>query len=512
MPENPIADKTNEPISASLEYTLSTLREVFRMPRNIDIQMRRFTVSGFACALVYMDGMINMSMVNLDVLEAAMNAGAYEGDATGRIDWLVSTVLTVTSAKIKEELDDIIASVLQGNVALLVDGCASGVDIEAKGFAKRSVDKPVNETVIIGPHEAFTESMKVNITLLRRIIQSPRMVSELHPVGTGIKTNCALLYLDGVANEQMLTEIRRRLEGINFDFVLSAGEVEQLIEDQPFALIPQTVHTERPDRAASFLISGMALLFVEGTPIAIGLPATLLHLLHTPDTTAMRFPAGAFKRALISVGVIGTAFLPALYLALVMFHNEVLPLALITSIYQTQSRVPVPLIFELIFLNIAFDLILEAGARMPGVLAHGLGVVAALILGQAVVAADLVSPLIIIIVAMSGLGSLIVPEYSMTISLRIFQYMLIFAAAIGGLFSLLLAFVLIGVEFCSMTSMGIPMNWVSALKRMRNEDGVSRYPLWQQRVRLYLSNPAQFLRAKGRMRAWENNKEGGNGK
>lgn len=512
MPKNPIGVTIGEPVSKSLEHNLGKLSEALRIPQNADVIVRKITISGFEAALIFIDGMVSAPLINLHVMEPIMKAKPYVGGPSGRTAWLNEHVLTVSGLVPKDNLDDVMDMILTGDAALLVDGCAEALIIDAKGYERRNVERPVNETVIVGPHEAFVESMKINITLIRRIIKSPRLIIEKHEVGTGIKTTSFVLYLDGVANQSVLKELRRRMDNINVDFVMTAGELEQLIEDSPFALVPQMIRTERPDRAASFLISGMVIVFVEGSPVAMGIPATMTHLLHTPDLSTMRFPYGAFKRTILNIGLVLTAFLPALYLSLIMFHNEVLPLALMTSIYETQSRVPIPILYELVFMGIAFDLILEAGARMPGVLSNGLGVISAIILGQAVVAADLVSPLMVIVVSVSGLGSLIVPEHSLSIGLRMLQATLIFLAAVGGLFAVLLASMVLCIELCQMTSMGVPLYWAHAPERMHNPDVVGRYPIWQQRIRMYLSAPEQLLRARGRMRAWDTQKEKKDGK
>lgn len=502
----PIADKTNRKIDASLEYTLALFRDVLRAPKNADVVLRRFHVAGFDAALVFLDGMANASTINLNILEPCLLAPAFEGAAAERAGWLSREVVAVSEAKETDQLDDAVASVLVGETVLLCDGCPNALMLETKGFPKRGVEQPVNETVIIGPHEGFNESVKTNLSLVRRILHSPRLVAEKLPIGKGVRTKGILLYLDGVANEQMLEEVRRRVKGVEVDFVMGSGELEQYIEDKPFSLIPQIVHTERPDRAASFLIEGLCVVLVDGSPIALAMPVTFSHLLHTPDASNMRFPYGTFIRIIALLGLLLTILLPGLYLALVTHHNQVLPLALMTSIYETQSRVPVPVFFELVFMSMAFDLINEAGSRMPQTLGQGLGVVSALVLGQAAVAADIVSPMLIIVVAVSGLGSLVVPEYGLSIGVRITQILFLLAAALGGLYGMLLLGLVLLAYLCQMTSLGVPFMAPVAPARMHNPDVLTRYPLWQQRVRNYLANPEQFVRMRGRARRWEGEK------
>ncbi len=503
MPDNPIQDKTNEPVATSLEYSLAQLRQVLRMPQNATIGIRRLTIADFSCALIHADGMVNQSIINMDVLEPAQNAPAYDGPPSGRVDWLLETVLTASQIRLHEKLDDVVSGILAGDVALLVDGCPLAIMVDAKGFPRRDVGRSANEAAIVGPQEAFVENLRMNIALIRRILRTPRLVTEQIKVGTGIPADCALIYLDGVANEQILAEARRRLNGINMDCVLNAGELEQYIEDSPYALLPQFIRTERPDRVASYLVSGMAVIMIDGDPDAIACPSSFVHLMHSATLTNLRFPYSTFRRWVYALGICVTTYLPALFLSLVMYHNEVLPLALMTSIFETQSRVPVPLMWEIIFLSLGFDLIIEAASRMPMLLSSGLGVVSALILGQAVVAADLVSPLMIVVVALSCLGFLMTQDYALAISVRMLQNILILGAALGGFFGILLLSVLMGVEFLSMTSMGVPMTWPTSPLRMHNPDLVTRGPLWQQRLRHYLSNPSQLFRAKGRVRAWE---------
>jgi spore germination protein KA len=457
MPNNPLDDFVQEAFSVSLSYNIGRLLEALRAAQNEDILLRRFGVGGFSAALIFIDGMANMTILNKNILEPAMREARFCGAPDDRLDWLTREVLTVSGVVRVSQMDDAVAAILSGGSALLVEGSDTAAIIDAKGFSKRDVSKPINETTIIGPHEAFVESLRVNLTLLRRSLSSPRFVAEPMNIGQGIKTHCALIYLDGVANEDILSEIRRRINSLNIDYIGSIGELEQLIEDSPYALLPQMAHTERPDRATSFLLAGSVVLVMDGSPMVLAMPVTLMDLLHTSDLISMRFPYAAFKSVIIMLGLIVTALLPAVYISLLNFHHEVIPLALMTSIHETQSHISIPMLYEMIFIGLGFDLINEAGQRMPSALSHGLGVVGALILGQAVVAADLVSPLIIVICAVSSLATLLVPEYGLSVGLRIIQATSILVAALGGVFGLILLFFLAGSELCCMTSVGVPL-------------------------------------------------------
>lgn len=503
MQKNPLQDSISLPVSAALDENLAHLRRTMRAARNSDVMIRRFDCGDFPAAAVYVDGMANAETISLHILRPLMEgAPCAEADGGSIAARVASERLSSCGVKPCGRLDAAMNAALSGDTALFFDGCAEALLVDTKGFPTRGVEQPVNETTVIGAQEAFVENLKTNLTLLRRAVRTPRFVAEALQVGTGAPRAVSLVYLDGVCNEQILAECRRRILHVDMDYVSGIEMLEQLLEDAPHSLFPQFAHTERPDRAASFLLEGMALLLLDGSPHALGVPSSLLHLVHAPDVSFLRYPAGTFLRLVSAMGVLLTAFLPGVYLSLLSYHNEVLPLALMTSIYETQSRVPIPVFFELLLMGFAFDLINTAGARVPGVFGQALGVVSALIIGQAAVTADLVSPMLIIIVAVSGLGQLMITDYNLSLSFRMIQLFYSLSAALGGLYGLALALLVSFGELCSLSSMGVPFFYPFAPSRMHNPDLFTRYPVWQQRVRQYLSNPGRLQRASGHARAW----------
>ena len=217
------------------------------------------------------------------------------------------------------------------------------------------------------------------------------------------------MYLSGVARPDTVAELRRRVAGCRIDYVSSLGMLEQLIEDRPSSLLPQCIATERPDRAVSFLNEGQVLIVMENAPAVLALPATLLHLFHAPDDTAQRWPYGTFLRILRLFGLFIALILPGLFICLTVYHPEGMSLSLLTSVMESQERVPFSLFTSTLLMLLVFSLISEAGARVPGAMGSSISIVGGLILGQAAVQADLISPLVIIVVALSGLGSYAVP-------------------------------------------------------------------------------------------------------
>ena len=338
-------------------------------------------------------------------------------------------------------------------------------------------------------------------------MRTPALVSEAASVGTRIPCRVCLLYLDGVARQEDIAELRRRLSGCNVDYVSSMGMLEQLLEDNPYSLIPQMITTERPDRAASFLLSGQILIGMENAPQLMAMPMSLTQLFHAPDDSALRFQYGSFLRLLRLVGVITSLLVPALFVALASYHTAGMPLPLLTSVQEAQSQVPIAVFPATLSMLVVFSLINEASSRIPSVMGGSLGVVSALILGQAVAEADLVSPLLIVLVALSGLGSFVMPDYAMSMAMRIAQLLLVVAAGIAGYFGIILCLFILILRLSSETSLRWPLAAPFSPKRPRNPDQLLRFPVWRQRLRGYTANPASMLRARGRMRAWDQRKD-----
>ena len=357
--------------------------------------------------------------------------------------------------------------------------------MDTRGFEKRTIGRPEAEKVVLGAHESFSESIRTSITLIRRIVQREDLVTEFLSVGGRMKTRCALLYLRGTADEEMLARIKRRLMACSSDFPLTTGEIEQVIESHPFSLIPQCVRTERPDRAASFLAEGQIVILTDGSPAVLGAPATIYHQLHTPDDASMRWQYGTFLRLVRVLGILIHLFLPGLYLSVLRFHPELLSAMLLTSVYETSSRVPFPVFLEALLMTLAFDLISEAGLRAPGALGNALGIVSGLILGQSAVSADIVSPLLLIVVAASGLGGFCIPGYALSVGLKIVQLMMMTAGAVGGLYAMGLLTLALLCMLCAMTSVGSPLTAPITPRRIKNPDILLRLPQRMQKARAF---------------------------
>lgn len=496
MPFVPLQDA---PLTGGFDDSLKKVKAAMRMPDNEDAMLREFTVMGARAALVYIDGLANDEKLQWFVLTPCLRAQGK--DVT--LEKLMDNVLPIGSAKQVTRLSALINRVYSGDAALLCQNVDGALILDVKGFVKRGVQTPATEMVVTGPQEAFTESLRDNVVLLRRLMRTPALISEQMSVGAKIPSRLCLLYLEGVAKKEYIDEITRRIEGCNVDYLSSIGVLEQLLEDSPSALVPQVLTTERPDRAVSFLLSGQVLIAMENAPSMLAMPMNIVQLFHAPDDTALRWQYGTFIRLLRLVGILAALFVPALFVALTSFHPEGMPLSLLTSVQESQSRMPIGIFPSTLLMLAVFSLINEASTRVPAIMGGSLGVVSALILGQAAAEADLVSPLLIVLVALSGLGSFVMPDYAMSIALRIAQFALVLASGVAGYFGLALCAFFILLRTLSQTSLFSPLCAPIAPNRPQNPDILLRYPVWRQRLRGFMANPASMLRTGGRMRDWE---------
>ncbi|NLI61232.1 MAG: spore germination protein [Clostridiales bacterium] len=504
-------------ISKELYQNQQRIKQKFSIPKNKDIIIRDLKIGGKTEAfIVYVDGMADRKTINDYILGPLMAEGPLRTEPCFKesedhffIDYILKNVLSVNNIIKATTYDEVILQVLNGLTALFVDDSDVCIIIESQGYEKRTVDQPITETVISGPHEAFTESLRTNLTLVRRIIRNQNLLTEILPIGKTDNSKCGIMYIDGVVNNKVVDEVKRRIESIDIDFIMGSGMLNQLIEDHPFAIFPQILTTERPDRTASFLMEGKVIIICDGTPYASVVPVTFFHMFHSSEDSFMRWQFGTFIR-FIRLMAFGLAlFLPAFYIALTLYHPEAVPTELLLAIERSRENVPFPVIVEILLMEISFELIREAGVRVPDVIGQTLGIIGALILGQSAVAANLVSPILVIIVSITGLGNFAMPSYYMGVAIRILKFLFIFLAAIAGFYGLSLGIFIVGGFACSMKSFGIPYFAPIAPKTKINPDVIVRQPLWRQTMRPDFTNTLNKRRAGKIARGWPYKNKGG---
>lgn len=370
---------------------------------------------------------------------------------------------------------------LTGDVILFIDGFASALKIPDKGFPNMGVTKPESEKVVRGSQEGFADSIKVNTALIRKRIRSTKVRVKEVRSGLYSHTNIDLVYMDGLVYPSLLEEIEKRLDSYTIDGIMDSGMVEQLTEEKWYSPFPQFQTTQRPDRAAMAVLEGRVVLLCDNSPSALILPTDYNSLLKTSDDYFNRFEIASMERFIRYVASVFALIFPALYLAVTNFHTQLLPTSLLLSFAAARQGVPFPAVVEVLLMELSFELLREAGVRLPGAMGNTIGIVGGLIIGQAAVDANLVSPIVVIVVAFTALSSFAIPNEELATAFRILKFYMIAMSAWLGMFGFLVSALSILIHLASLKSFGIPylMPYVGAeLNGYEDErDSLIRYPL-----------------------------------
>ncbi len=494
-----------------LDENIRYLKKIFHLPVNQDVIIREFNVARkIPACMVFIDGMVDRSIIVQFSLPQLMDVHPFKDFEGGcPLDYIEENVLSINQIARMSKFKEIIPQILSGLTALFIDGCEECLIMESRGYEKRNVTMPFTETVVQGAQEGFTENLRTNITLVRRIVKNENLITEFRSTSKTNNFMSAILYMEGLTNPKIVDEVKRRVESLDVDFISGSGMLEQLIEDKTLMLFPQVISTERPDRVASFLLEGKVVLICEGTPFALAMPITFFDLFHTTEESNLRWQYGTFLRIVRLLGALLAAFLPGVWTALILFHQEMIPTPLLASIVASRAPVPFPFIIEFLLMELSFELIREGGIRVPGISGNTLGIIGALILGQSAVSAGIVSPSLIIIVAVSGLGNFAIPNYSLALAVRIFRFIFIAFGALAGLYGISIGFTLLCAFTLSMKSFGVPFFTPLSPETKTNQDKILRGPLPHQTRRLDYLNTQDEKRMGDHPRGWTVQRSGG---
>lgn len=376
-----------------------------------------------------------------------------------------------------------------GNCSLFIDTLDTAFDIDVKGFKQRSVSKAENEIVIRGSQEAFTESIRTNTSLIRRFVNNENLIIENIEVGNLSNTRCGVCYMKNIANDELVSEVKYRLNNINIDYLISSGQLEQLIEDNGKSSLPQLIATERPDKATNYLLEGRVVILVNGSPYSLVAPGTLIDFISSPEDLNLKYQFANLLKIVRILAFIITLFLPGLYVAITNFHQELIPTELLFAIVASRESIPFPIIFEILLMEFSFELIREAGVRVPSPIGPTIGIVGALILGQAAVDASIVSPILIIIIAITGIASLAVPDFSFSFHCRIVRFAYIILGYALGFLGICIGLFIHFLVVAGLKSFGYPY-LQPYVPVTRDYKGVLLSPEWKREHR------ADFLNTK----------------
>lgn len=447
-PQQSADNKEVYPIQSKLDKNNEHIKQLFSYGTNKDFSYREITAK-------YNQTKMSMfyysSIVNGDKIYEAIIRPLLESDGNE-----LKEVITAENVESLDEFETVIEHINSGKAVLFQDGTDNAFSVDVAQFQHRSIGKAENESTIRGPQEAFTESLNVNVSLIRKRMHDKQLITEGKQVGTRSKTEINILYVKDLVNEDILKTVQDRIENIEVDTIRNLEILEQHIEERPYSLIPTVLFTERPGNATSYLEDGYIVLLMGNSAGCLIVPVTFWSFFHSPEDRYLRFLFGNFTRLIRMLAFYLTTMISATYIAITNFHSAMLPPDLLLAITSSRERVPFPLIFEVLIMEVAFELIREAGIRIPNPLGPTIGIVGALILGQAAVQANIISPIIVIIAAASGLTSFAITDISINYTVRITRFVFIFAAGILGMFSLMGAFLIWFMYVASIKSFGVP--------------------------------------------------------
>lgn len=472
----------NKDITNNISLNLKYINLQYNIKINSDIMLREFSLTAknknFKAFLLYIDGMVDSDLINRFVLDPLMlrnDSNTFDGNLKQEVissnpkdnisvkkvknfnleNYIYSHLMPQNNLKKITQFKDAFSGVNSGNCILFVDTISTAFDIDVKGFKQRSVQSPNNEVIIKGSQEAFVENLRTNTSLLRRIINNENLIIENIDIGKISQTKVAVCYMNNIANPKLVNEVKYRLNNLELDSIFSSGQLEQLIEDTDYSGIPSLISSERPDKCAQFLMQGRVVILLNGTPYSITAPAVLIDFLSSPEDTNLKVSFANFLKLLRCIAYFITLLSPGIFIAITSFHQELLPTELLFSILASRENVPFPIIFELLLMELSFELIRESSLRVPGPVGSTLGIVGALILGDAAVSAHIVSPILIIVVARAGLSSFAIPDFSFAFHLRIYRFLFIILGYIAGFLGIGLGLFVYISMLCSMKSFGV---------------------------------------------------------
>ena len=468
-------------LSQGLKKNVMQIREILGSGGDLRIHEFVFADQSHKGALIYIDGLVDVRTVTESILMPfLMNPPSGAADADYSIQTIRQAVLCSGDVTASREMSTLINGCLSGYTILLSDGFAEGLLISTKGWEKRSITEPQTESVVRGPREGYTENIRTNTALLRRRIKNPKLRMDPMTIGRQTQTEICIAYIDGVANPALIKTVKSRLSGIRTDSVLDSGYIEEYIEDTPLSIFPTIGHTEKPDVTASRILEGRVAIFVDGSPFVLTAPMLFIESFQTAEDYYIRTIYASMMRLLRYVAFSLAVFAPAIYIALTTFHQELIPPTLLFTIAGAREGTPFPAFIEALIMVFSFEVLREAGLRLPRPVGQAVSIVGALVMGEASVTAGLVGAPMVITMAITAVASFIVSEQNDSASIMRLISMVL-ATFLGG-FGIAMCFLGMLVYLASLRSFGIPY-FEGFTPSHDLQDSFVRIPLWMMAQR-----------------------------
>lgn len=485
------------PLSTVSADNANVIRQLLGSPSDLSVRSVTIGAGKLPCVLLCIDGLINRQLINEQVLKPLIQrfVDAETPQPAGLPTLIVHEILSVTEVELVHAMDDVVNGILSGHAALFVDGSAQVVLIDSKGWDSRAIEEPQTESIIRGSREGFTENLRTNTSMIRRLLRDNRLRFDSIKIGRRSKKDVVLLYMDGIVNPKLHQEAVRRLKSIDADDISGSGTIEQFIADSFLSPFPLVITSERPDKVTGGILQGRLAILVDGDPFAIIFPITFSSNIQSPEDFYQQWLIATATRIMRIVAAFIATFLPAIYIALLEYHHGMIPSSLAFSIAGSREGVPFPAVIEAFMMEGTLELLREAGVRLPKPIGQTIGIVGGLVIGEAAVAAGIVSPVMVIVVAVTAISSFSFPSYSFAIALRLVRFTIMIAAAIFGLYGIVLAYIAINIHFVNLKSFGIPYSAPFAPFNAKDwKDVIVRAPSTSLNARPIIIDPVDKIR------------------
>ena len=469
--------KTEDP-SKSLEENMTIIQGLFAdvdVLRTKIVQSHRYPELRYGIA--FCDGLVDNAIINDNILRPLMISEAAQ-PGPQLMDILSKQVVQIGEAAWTDDFSKVIEAICYGDTILFAHGIDKALILNTKGFVTRSTTEPENERTLSGPREGFTESIMQNLSFVRRKLRTNDLKMKFLSIGKRSNTSVCVCYLGSITNQNVLAEVHRRLGQIDIDAVLDSNYITELIRDKQWALFRSTGYTERPDVVVGRLLEGSVAVFIDGTPSVLTVPYLFIENFQSNEDYYMNFYYATYSRLLRIIGFFLTVGVPGIYIAIVAFHHEMLPTSLLINIAAERQSVPLPAAMEAFIMLVVFDILRETGIRMPSNIGQALGIVGALVIGQAAVEAKMVAAPMIIVVGFTGITNLLVPKLNAPVIY--FRFFVLLSSSVFGFFGFVLSTSCMMIHIFNLTSMGVPQVTLGGdLKHQQIKDTAIRAPWWQ---------------------------------
>jgi spore germination protein KA len=468
----------------SLDENISLFKNIFKNDETLiirDFQNKRLKAA--QCCIFYIDGMVNTEIVNENIIQPVLRTDlSVDIEFDNLLEELKSKVIVSNGVTTETDIDKIISSIVNGDTLFLLDGYDKALIINSKLWLTRAITEPESAKVVRGPREGFNESIIINLTMLRRKIKTADLKFKFRVMGERTLTKVCVCYIDDLVMDGVLDELEQRLDSIKIDAILDSGYIQELIKDAPYSPFETVGSSERPDVIAAKILEGRVALFVDGSPFVLTVPCLAVEHFQANEDYYNNYIFSSINRLIRGGTAVLSITIPAIFLSLVTFQQEMLPTPLLLSISASRQGVPFPTSVSLFLMLLIFDVLREASTRMPSAIGMAINIVGTLVLGQAAVEARLVSAPVIIVTAITGITTLINMNFlGATI---IYRNLLLLGASFYGVYGLLICFIILHLHLMSLRSFGVPyMMSATTAKNHNGQDAWIRAPWWMMDLR-----------------------------